>query len=129
MDADLRLVDRPHLRVRLEEETERSTRYRHHFALLVFEALPAADGLPIRRKVALALEGVLAVVRLSDVIAQPYDDMLVVMLVETDAAGANDALFRIRRRITDRAGTWKVTTLLFPEQADAIARMGFLEAA
>jgi len=129
MDAELRLVDRAHLRVRLQEEVERSTRHGHHFALLVFEAVPAADGLPIRRKMEFALQAMWGVVRVSDVVAQPYDDMLVVMLVETDAAGAHDALFRIRRRITDRAGTWKVTTFLFPEHADAIGRMGFLDAA
>jgi hypothetical protein len=129
MDASLRLLDRHRLRARLEEETERSVRYRHRFALLLFEALPASDGLPIRQKMALALHAVEAVVRGSDVIARPYDDVLAVILVETDAAGAHDALFRIRQRIIDAAGTWKVTTLLFPEQADAIGAMTFLQAA
>jgi GGDEF domain-containing protein len=129
MDANPRLLDRHRLRARLEEETERSVRYGHRFALLLFEALPASDGLPIRQKMALALPAVEEVVRGSDVIAQPYEDMLAVMLVETDAAGAHDALFRIRQRIADAAGAWKVTTLLFPEQADAIAGMSFLQAA
>ena len=77
----------------------------------------------------MALAAVQSVVRVSDVIAQPYEDMLAVVLVETDAAGAHDALFRIRRRIVDAAGTWKLTTLLFPEHAEAVAGMAFLQAA
>lgn len=129
MERDPRLLDRTQLRVRIHEEMERARRYGHPFGVLVCEALPASDGLPIRVKAARAIEVVRATIRTSDVVAQPYEDMLVVLLVETSPAGVHDALFRIRERITDGAGLWRIATLCFPEDAAAIEQMGFLAAA
>jgi hypothetical protein len=130
MDAqNPRLLDRLQLRQRIAEELERSRRHGHAFGLLVFEAVTANDGLPLRQKMRAALDAIEAVVRVSDMIARPYEDMLAVVLVETDATGTRDALFRIRQRIADRAGTWRVTVLHFPEHAQTITAMAFLEAA
>ncbi|HZP58007.1 MAG TPA: hypothetical protein VFC53_10730 [Dehalococcoidia bacterium] len=121
--------DRTYLRFRLEEETGRARRYGHPFGLLVFEAVPATDALPIRMKVKQALAAIQATVRGSDVIAQVYEDMLVVLLVETEPQGVHDALFRIRSRITRAAGKWQVTLLTFPDHAAQIAALPFAQAA
>ncbi|MBF6601044.1 MAG: hypothetical protein IVW36_11095 [Dehalococcoidia bacterium] len=129
MDQNLRLLDRVHLGVRLHEELDRARRYKRVFSVLTFEEVPASDGLPIHVKMARALEAMFAVVRVSDLIARPYDDTLVVVLVETDRRGAADALFRIRQRIANRAGTWRVTTLTFPDDNELIVQAEFLRAA
>ena len=126
--SDPRLLDRPRLQQRITEEVERSRRHRHTFGLLLFEAVSGADGMPLRTKLQAALGAMESVVRTSDVISRPYEDMLAVLLVETDAAGTRDALMRIRRRIADRAGTWRVTVLSYPEHARTIAAMAFLDA-
>jgi hypothetical protein len=129
LEANLRLLDRVHLGIRMHEELDRARRYQRLFSVLMFEEVPASDGLPIHTKMARALAAMFAVVRISDLVGQPYDDTLVVVLVETDRRGAHDALFRIRTRIADRAGTWRVTTLIFPEDSDAIEGAEFLRAA
>lgn len=129
MEANLRLLDRVHLGIRVHEELDRARRYGRTFSLLIFEEVPASDGLPIHTKMARALEAMFAVVRISDLVAEPYDDTLVVVLVETDRRGAHDALFRIRERIANRAGTWRVTTLTYPEDSAAIEGAEFLAAA
>ncbi|MDE3094775.1 MAG: hypothetical protein KGK07_02090 [Chloroflexota bacterium] len=129
MERDPRLLDLTQLRVRIREELDRARRYGHPFGVLVCEALPASDGLPVRVKAARAVEVLRSAIRTSDVVARPYEDMLVVLLVETGPAGMHDALFRIRERITAAAGVWHITTLYFPEDAAAIGEMGFLAAA
>ncbi len=130
MERDPRLLDLTQLRVRIREELDRARRYGHPLGVLVCEALPGSDGLPIRVKAARAIEAVRSAIRTSDVVARPYEDMLVVVLVETGRAGVHDALFRIRERITAAAvGVWHITTLCFPEDAAAIDEMGFLAAA
>lgn len=129
MEQNLRLLDRVHLGIRLREELDRARRYKRVFSVLTFEEVPASDGLPIHVKMTRALEAMFAVVRVSDLIARPYDDTLVVVLVETDRRGAADALFRIRQRIANRAGTWRVTTLTFPDDDELIVEAEFLRAA
>jgi GGDEF domain-containing protein len=124
-----RLLDRLQLRQRLTEELERSRRHNHAFGLLLFEAVTANDGMPLRQKMRAALNAIEAVVRGSDMIARPDQDMLAVVLVETDSNGTRDALFRIRQRIAHRAGTWRVTVMHFPEHAQTIGAMAFLDAA
>ncbi|MHB8376741.1 MAG: nucleotidyl cyclase domain-containing protein [Dehalococcoidia bacterium] len=129
MEPNPRLLDLTQLRGRIREESDRARRYGHPFGVLIFEALPASDGLSIRVKTARAVEAMQSVVRASDVLAQPYDDMLVAVLVETGSSGTHDALLRIRERVSDRAGIWRVTTLCFPDEATAIEEMSFLDAA
>ncbi len=123
------MLDRLQLRRRIAEEVERSRRHGQTFGLLVFEAVPGAEGPPLRARVRAAGGAIEAVVRASDVIGWPYEDMLVVVVIETDAAGTRDAMLRIRSRIAGSAGAWRVMALSFPEQARTIAEMSFLDAA
>jgi hypothetical protein len=120
MSENPRLLDRQSLRLLLAEELDRARRYGRAFSVLTFQELPAADGLSIREKMRLALELVDDLVRASDIIAQPYEDTLVIVLVETDEAGARDALFRLRNRLASRSGSWRTSLLTFPADADAI---------
>jgi hypothetical protein len=121
--------DRLYFQSRLREELERARRYDRAFSLLVFEAVPANDGIPIRRKVEAAVETVASQVRASDVVAQIFEDTIVAMLVETDEQGAHDALFRIRNRLAAEAGRWHVTTFYFPRDRAEIENSTILRAA
>jgi len=121
--------DRAYIQSRLREEIARARRYDRRFALLLFEAVPSTDGIPIRRKVDYALEAIRATIRPSDVVARVFEDTVLVLLVETDARGARDALMRIRNRVARQAGNWQVTTFLFPEHAENIEGLPALSAA
>ena len=65
--------DRPYLQSRIREEMDRARRYGHPFSLLVLEAHPAADGLPIRKRVDMAIERVCAGLRPSDIVARKLE--------------------------------------------------------
>jgi hypothetical protein len=121
--------DRAYFQSRLREELERARRYARLFALLVFEAVPATDGIPLSHKMDLALDAVASQIRASDVVARVFDDTIVAILVETDADGAQDALFRIRNRLVRAAGRWPVTTYHFPRDSAAIEDSPVLTAA
>jgi GGDEF domain-containing protein len=121
--------DRAYFQSRLREELDRARRYKRLFTLLVFEAVPATDGIPLNHKVDMALDAVASQTRASDVVARVFDDTVVAMLVETDAEGAQDALFRIRNRLVRAAGRWQVTTYHFPNDLAAIEQSTFLTAA
>ncbi len=121
--------DRRYLQYRLHEELDRGKRYGREFSLLVFEMVPSSDALPPRRKMRLALQAIAATVRPSDVIAEAYEDTVAVLLVETGARGAKDALMRIRNRIVGSAGTWQVSLYYFPQQGEMIAALPLLTAA
>jgi hypothetical protein len=114
---------------RLREEIARARRYKRQFAILLFEALPSADGIAIRRKVEYALDAIAATIRPSDVVARVFEDSIMVLLVETDARGARDALIRIRSRVARQAGNWQVTTYTYPEHERAIETLPALAAA
>ena len=124
-----RLMDRAYLQQRIREEIERSRRYKHEFALLVCEAAPAADGIPMRLKVAHGVRAIEHAVRSSDIIARAYDDVVVVLLIETGATGLEDALFRIRQKLTVEAGAWRFSGYSFPADEAAICALAFLRAA
>jgi hypothetical protein len=121
--------DREYFQSRLREEMYRSRRYDRIFALLLFEAVPATDGLPLRKKADLALDAVASQIRASDVVARVFDDTVVAMLVETDETGAQDALFRIRNRLVRDAGRWRVTLFLFPRDRASIENSALVRAA
>lgn len=120
--------DRAYMRERLREEVARARRYDRLFAVLVFEALPSSDGMPIRRKMEFALDAIRATVRPSDVVGRVFEDTILVLLVETGPRGAKDALLRIRNRVARYAGNWQVTTYTFPEHQDAIEALPALAA-
>lgn len=121
--------DRAYMQSRLREELARAQRYERRFALLLFEAIPSSDGMPIRKKMEIALDAIRATIRPSDVVARCFDDTVLVLLVEADARSAHDALLRIRNRVARQAGNWQVTTLTFPEHAEEIAALPVLAAA
>ena len=121
--------DRRYLQARLLEETERARRYGREFSLIVLEAVPASDGLPVRRKVRLALDAIAPQLRTSDVLAQVFEDTVGVLLVETDERGAADAMLRIRNRIVAPMGKWHVSLLSYPASAEAIERHPLLNVA
>jgi GGDEF domain-containing protein len=121
--------DRAYFQSRLREEIDRARRYQRQFALLIFEAVPAMDGIPIRKKLEFAFDAVASQVRASDVVARVFDDTVAALLVETDEQGAHDALFRIRNRLTAQAGRWQVTTYCFPRDRADIENSVLLSAA
>ncbi len=120
---------REYIQARIREEIARSARFGHPFALLIFELLPASDGIPTRRKMEAGIEALNASVRNYDVVARAFDDTVVVLLIETDAQGARDALLRIRNRLARAAGAWQVTTYNYPQHQDAIETLPLLTAA
>lgn len=122
--------DRPYLQSRIREEMDRARRYGHSFSILVLEAHPAADGLPIRKKVDVAIERVCAGLRPSDIVARAFDDTVVILLVETDAMGARDALFRLRNRLFNAGkASWSIASFTYPRDEDAIGVLPAVTAA
>jgi hypothetical protein len=81
------------------------------------------------KKVEYALAAITATVRPSDVVARVFEDAVMVLLVETDARGARDALIRIRSRVARQAGNWQVTTYTYPEHEQEIEALPVLAAA
>jgi GGDEF domain-containing protein len=121
--------DRHYFQSRLREELDRARRYQREFSLLMFEAVPASDGIPIGRKVEGALEAIAPHLRGSDVVARVFDDTVVALLVETNEQGAHDAMFRIRNRLAAQTGRWQVTTYYFPRDKADIENSLLLNAA
>jgi hypothetical protein len=121
--------DRLYFQSRLREEMDRARRYDRAFSLLVFEAVPSNDGIPIRRKVEAAFDAVATQIRASDVVARMFEDTVAALLVETDERGAHDALFRIRNRLVAQAGRWQVTMYYFPRDRAEIENSPLLSAA
>ncbi|HEY8173763.1 MAG TPA: hypothetical protein VIH21_11810 [Dehalococcoidia bacterium] len=117
-----------YIQERIREEIARAGRYGHSFAIVTFEAIPASDGIPLRTHVDQAASIVEASVRPSDVVARAFDDIVVLLLVETDAAGAHDALFRVRSRLQGH-GRWKITAYNFPTDASSIESLSVLSVA
>ena len=122
--------DRPYLQSRIREEMDRARRYGHPFSILVLEAHPAVDGLPVRKKVDMVIERVCAGLRPSDIVARAFDDTVVVLLVETDATGARDALFRLRNRLFNAGmASWSIASFTYPRDEDAIGALPVFTAA
>ncbi|MBI2724519.1 MAG: hypothetical protein HYX50_05600 [Chloroflexi bacterium] len=121
--------ERRHLQERVADEIARATRYGHQFGLLVFEAVPGGDQRTLGKRCALGLETVRGVLRACDHAAQVHEDVVVALLIETDARGLRDALQRLRSALARHSGGWRVTALHFPEQAAAISELPMLRAA
>jgi GGDEF domain-containing protein len=121
-------IDRSYLRSRLREEIARADRYGSGFVLIVFESVPASDGVSIRRRIAYALERLEQKLRPSDIIGKAFEDCLVVLLVETDAAGAHDVMIRLRAGLVG-SGQWNISSYIYPHDRDAIAGIPLLTAA
>lgn len=114
--------DRRYLQDRLAEEINRHARHGHPFSMIVLEAQPAADGVSVRQRLDAAIEALTPQLRPSDVIARAFEDVIGILLVETDAPGAQDALLRLRGRLAFIGGTsWQITTYSYPRDAEAIA--------
>jgi GGDEF domain-containing protein len=127
--TDPNVHDRPYIQARIREEIARGKRHGRPFALLVFEQVPASDGIPTQKKMKYGLEALRGVARIEDVVAQAFDDTIVVLLVETNARGAKDALLRMRNRLARGAGWWQVTTYQYPLHEAAIEALTLLTAA
>lgn len=121
--------DRAYLQARLREELERARRHGSPFALLVFEAVPSNDGIPLGKRVRAALEAVAPQLRGSDVVARVFEDTIAALLVETDERGAADALLRLRSRVMVHAGRWHATLLTYPRQGADIEQSALLNVA
>jgi GGDEF domain-containing protein len=122
--------DRRYLQGRVLEEIDRHRRHGHEFSLLVFEARPVSDGIPVRRKIDVAIEILRASLRPSDVAVRAFEDVIAVLLVETDSHGAADTLFRLRGRLARLGGTtWHIDTYTYPADARAINELSLLTAA
>jgi len=122
---------RAYLQSRIHEERARHARHGHPFAIIIFEALPATDGVAVPRRIAWLIEALQRHVRPSDVIARAFEDTVVVLLVETDETGARDALFRLRGMIAESgsASRWRIACYAYPRDAAAIAELPLLAAA
>jgi hypothetical protein len=120
--------DRSYLQSRLREEIARSKRHGRPFGVLVFEEVPSADGLRVRQKLEYGLKALSATARNYDIVGGAYDDTIAVLLIEADARGMRDALFRFRARMTRQAGTWRVTAYHYPEDAETIEALPLLSA-
>ena len=119
---------RSYMQSRLREEIARAKRHNTPFTLVQFEA-DLSDGAPMHQKMKYALGVVTASVRTEDVVALAFDDTIVALLVETDLASAKDALQRIRNRVAQQSGTWRLSVYIFPDDADLIESLPVLTAA
>lgn len=117
------------MQARIREEIARAKRHNHPFALLVFQLLPSSDGILARKKMEAGLQALNASIRDYDVVGRAFDDTIAVLLIETDARGAHDALLRIRNRLARAAGNWQVTTYTFPAHEALIEQLPLLTAA
>jgi len=114
---------------RLREEIARSKRHGRQFGVLVFEEVPSSDGLRLRQKLEYGLQALSATARTYDIVWHAQEDTIAVLLIEADARGMRDALFRFRSCLTRQAGTWKVIAYHYPEDAEAIEALPLLSAA
>ena len=122
------LLDRPSMQTRVRDEILRSRRYVHQFGLIVCEEVPSSSGMPLRWRLAAAAKAIHRTVRSTDAVGRVFDDVLAVLLVETPAAGVDDALFRIRQRVTTDAGPWRIEAYRFPADEAAIQALAFMRA-
>ena len=113
---------------RLREEIARAQRHNTPFTLVQFESVPG-DGLPMHQKMKYALEVVTTSVRTSDVVALAFEDTIVALLVQTDSTSAKDALQRIRSRVAQQSGTWRLSSYVYPDDAEAIEALPVLTVA
>jgi GGDEF domain-containing protein len=122
--------NRAYLQSRIREETARHARHGHPFAVLVFEALPG-DGTPIRHRLEQMADALSARLRPSDVIGRAFDDTIVVILIETDAVGAHDALFRLRNMLaaSGAGASWHIESYAYPDDSDTITALPLMTAA
>jgi hypothetical protein len=122
--------DRGYMQSRLREEMARHARHGHPFAIVLFEARPG-DRLQIRRRIDWWAETICARLRPSDVIARAFDDTIVALLVETDAMGAHDVVFRLRNVLASSgAGAgWTLESYIFPQDEQVIRALPLLTAA
>ncbi len=127
--ADLGAHDRPYIQSRIREEIARGKRHGHPFTLLVFEEVPAPDGIAPHKKMEYGLQALRGFARVEDVVARAFEDTIVVLLVETDARGAKDALLRMRNRLARGAGAWQVTMYQYPQHEAVIEALALLTAA
>jgi hypothetical protein len=114
---------------RLREEIARAKRHGRQFGVVMFEEVPSADGLRLRQKLEYGMKALTATARDYDIVVRAYDDTIAVLLIETDARGMRDALFRLRSCMTRQAGSWKVTAYHYPEDAETIEALPLLSAA
>ena len=122
--------DRRYLQDRLAEEINRHARHGHPFAVIVLEAQPAADGASVRQRLDAAIEALVSQLRPSDVVARAFEDVIGILLVETDPSGAQDALLRLRGRLAFIGGTaWHITVYSYPKDAETIAALPLATAA
>ncbi len=127
--TDLNVHDRPYIQSRIREEIARGKRHGHPFTLLVFEEVPAPDGIAPHKKMEYGLQALRGAARFEDVVARAFEDTIVVLLVETDTQGAKDALLRMRNHLARGAGAWQVTMYQYPQQEAAIEALVLLTAA
>jgi hypothetical protein len=116
------------MKSRVREELARARRYGREFALITLEAKPSNDGVPVRKRIEQALEVLEPRLRPSDVVGRAFEDTVVLLLVETGARGAKDALVRIRARLIGM-GAWEVGMLAFPGDEAEIEGLQMLSAA
>ena len=127
---DVEHHDRRYLQDRVLEEIDRHRRHGHEFSLLVFEARPVSDGVPVRRKIDDAIDILRESLRPSDVAVRAFEDLIAVLLIETDRHGAADALFRLRGRLAGLVGTtWHIDTYTYPSDSRTINELSLLTAA
>lgn len=120
--------DRHYLQARVAEESARADRHGTPFALVTLEAVPSADGQPVRRRLDAAIARLEPRLRPSDVIGKAFDDTVAILLVQTDRRGAHDALVRLRSALQG-SGTWEIATYVYPEDAATIAATPLITAA
>ena len=121
--------DREQFNRRLREELARSARYGHEFCLAVLEAHGGTNGMSLLEKMRNGEAILTKALRTSDIIGRVFEDTLAAVLVETDHAGATDAMHRIAARLANRTGPWHITLHFFPAGAAEIESQPFLSAA
>jgi hypothetical protein len=117
------------MRSRLREALGAGARYGRPFSLVLVEALPGTDGHPVRARIRAVTGALVEDLRPSDVIATVFEDTVAVLLAETDADTARDAVFRMRALLARHGGAWRIATYSYPAEREAIERLSLLEAA
>lgn len=113
-----RAHDRAYMEARLTEECDRSRRTSKPFSLLFMVTEESDTDSPSR--IPLTAEGIGLNTRLCDVVAVMSDTSLAVLLVDCDAQGAAIAFRRVTGHLGAESGSWYVTSMTFPEDAQRI---------
>jgi GGDEF domain-containing protein len=122
--------DRRYLQDRLAEEIARHARHGHPFAVIILEAQPATAGVSVRQRVDAAIEALQPQLRPSDVMARAFEDVIAILLIETGAEGARDAMLRLRGRLASTgAAAWRIDSYVYPRDAAAILELPLATAA